>query len=325
MSAESGPLVAVLEPGYADYATERAVLAPVGARLRPVAADEDALPFLAEEKPLALLVRERPVDEAVLAASSDLKAVVRYGVGVDNVDLEAARRRRIFVANVPDYGAEHEVSELAVALYLATARRLLARDASVRRGRWGVAQAEPIPGRRDAVLGLIGFGKIARQAAVKFRALGMKQVLVADPALTADGAATADVVLAEVDEICRQADIVSLHAPLTPETRHLIDRRRIGLMRADAILINVARGGLVDETALADALRSGALFGAGLDVFECEPPAPDHPLLSAPNLVLSDHAAWYSETAVAELQRKAAEEVLHVLGGNPPRNWVNPW
>ncbi len=325
MSADTGPLVAVLEPGYADYAVERQVLAPLGVRLRPVAAEEDALPLLSSERPVALMVRERLVDQPVLTASPDLKLVVRYGVGVDNVDLEAARRHQIYVANVPDYGAEHEVSELAVALYLAAARRLVSRDASVRLGRWGVAQAEPIPGRRDAVLGLIGFGKIARRAAVKFRALGMERVLASDPALSEEAAVAAGVTLAAVDEICREADVISLHAPLTAATHHLIDRRRIGLMRSSAILVNVARGGLIDEAALAEALGSGRLFGAGLDVFEREPPNLSHPLFQASNLIVSDHAAWYSETAVAELQCKAAEEVLRVLGGSPPRHWVNPW
>jgi len=321
----AGPLVCVLEPGYAGYETELGLLAPLGARLQAVPAGADAARALADGRPAALMVRERPVDSATLAASPALKAVVRYGVGVDNIDLEEARRRRIYVANVPDYGARHEVSELAVALYLAAARRLVARDASVRDGRWGVAQAEPIPGRRTAVLGLVGFGRIARQAAVKFRALGMQRILVSDPGLACSAAAPAGVVPTDIDSLCRQADVISLHAPLTAETRHMIDRRRIALMRPTAILVNVSRGGLVDEAALAEALTTGRLFGAGLDVFEEEPPPPDHPLFRAPNVVLSDHAAWYSETAVAELQRLAAEEVVRVLSGQAPLNWVNPW
>lgn len=325
MIRDEGPLVCVAEPGYADYACERAILAPLGARVEAIPAEQDLPSRLAVLNPAALLVRERRIDAAVLAAAPGLKAVVRYGVGVDNVDLEEAQRRRIYVANVPDYGAEHEVSELAVALYLAVSRRLVARDASVRAGRWGVAQDEPIPGRREATLGLIGFGRIARRAAVKFRALGFRRILVSDPALSEAEAVEQGVEIAPLDALCAAADLVSLHAPLTPETRHVIDRRRLALMPPDAILVNVSRGGLVDDIALAEALAAGRLYGAGLDVFEQEPPAGDHPLLSAPNLVLSDHAAWYSETAVAVLQRKAAEEARRVLSGETPANWVNPW
>ncbi len=325
MTGKPGPLVCVAEPGYADYVLERAILAPLGARVEAIAPEADLPSAIAACDPAALLVRERAIDAAVLGAAPSLRAVVRYGVGVDNIDLEAARARGIHVANVPDYGAEHEVSELAVALYLAVSRRLLARDASVRAGRWGVGQAEPIPGRRDATLGLIGFGKIARKAATKFRALGFSRILASDPALTPTEAAAHEVEIATPDALCAAADLVSLHLPLTPETHHIIDRRRLALMSAATILVNVSRGGLVDELALAEALSAGRLYGAGLDVFETEPPAADHTLFAAPNLVLSDHAAWYSETAVEILQRKAAEEVLRVLSGERPRNWVNPW
>ncbi|MEO1194413.1 MAG: C-terminal binding protein [Pseudomonadota bacterium] len=319
------PLVWVLEPGYADYARETTALEPFGARLRAVAEEQDPLPLLQEDKPVALLVRERTVDATLLTAAAGLKAVVRYGVGVDNIDLEAASALRIQVANVPDYGAEQEVSELAVALYLAVARRIVGRDRSMRDGRWRVGQAEPIPGRSGATLGLIGFGKIGRVTARKFRALGCGRVLVSDPALSETDARAEQVELLPLDALCRQSDIVSLHAPLTPATRHILDKRRLALLPKDAIVINVSRGGLLDELALAEALTSGALFGAGLDVFEEEPPPADHPLLQTPNTVLSDHAAWYSETTVASLQDKAAAEVVRVLSGEPPLNWINRW
>lgn len=324
-SAPPGGVAAVLEPGYPDYATEGRILAPLGVAVRPVAEAEDAAAALAALDPVAILVRERPLDAALLAACPSLKVAVRYGVGVDNVDLEAARRRRIPVANVPDYGAEHEVSDHAVALYLAVARRLLERDAAVRRGAWDGGQAAPIPGRRGGTLGLVGFGRIGRRAAEKFRALGFARILVFDPALDAAAARAAGVEAAGLDALCAAADLVSLHAPLTDETRHLIDARRLALMKPSAILVNVARGGLVDETALAEALAAGRLFGAGLDVYEVEPLPADSPLRRAGNLVLSDHAAWYSEASVAELQRQAAEEVARVLSGGRPLSWVNPW
>ncbi len=316
--------VAVLEPGYRDYDTERAVLSEIGAEVVPIARDQDAAASLVALDPVAILVRERPVTDKVMSAAPNLKAVVRYGVGVDNIDLDAARRQRIFVANVPDYGVE-EVSDHALALYLAVVRRIVSRDRQVRRGLWDLGQAEPIHGARGRTLGIVGFGRIGHRVLVKFRPLGFARVLVADPQVTAETGTEHEVEPADVETICRESDVITLHVPLTPATRNLIDTRRIGLMKPTCVVINTARGGLIDETALADALRTGRIFGAGVDVFAAEPPGPDHPLLDCPNAVVTDHMGWYSEAAVTELQTKAAEEVRRVLRGEQPRNWANPW
>ncbi len=322
--APSGMTVAVLEPGYRDYEIERSILAEADAELVPVPPERDTAASLSELDPVAILVREREVSAAHLAAAGKLKAIVRYGVGVDNIDLEAARRRRIYVANVPDYGAD-EVSDHALALYLAVARRIVSRDRQVREGQWNLGQAEPIHPARGATLGIVGFGRIARRALEKFRVLGFARVLVADPGLTAEEAAGHGVDLADLDRLCEEADAITLHLPLTAANRNLIDGRRLGLMKSNCVLINTARGGLIDEEALAAALRAGRLFGAGLDVFANEPPNSGDPLFACSNLVVTDHMAWYSESSVAELQRKAAEEVQRVLRGEPPRAWVNAW
>ncbi|EAQ03257.1 putative D-isomer specific 2-hydroxyacid dehydrogenase family protein [Pseudooceanicola batsensis HTCC2597] len=319
-------VVAVLEPGYADYATERALLAEHGVEVVAVPESEAAAPALARLDPVAVLLRERPFGAGEIAAAPGLRGVVRYGVGVDNIDLAAAREAGIYVANVPDYGAEHEVSDHAVALYLAVNRRIPARDAEVRSGGWGVGQAAMIPGRRAAVLGLVGYGRIARAAAAKFRALGFVRVLAHDPGVPDAELRREGVTPADPDTICREADVISLHAPLVAGTHHIIDARRIALMKPTTILVNVARGGLVDEPALAAALAEGRIFGAGIDVFEDEPPAPAaNPLFEAPNTVLTDHGAWYSEASVERLQTLAAQEVARVLAGQPPENWVNRW
>ncbi|WP_417522831.1 C-terminal binding protein [Marinovum sp.] len=315
--------VVVFEPGYAAYETEREVLADHDVCVTPVGADEPAVPALRALDPVALLVRERKVGAAEIDACPNLKIIVRYGVGYDNVDLDHARARGIYVTNVPDYGADREVSEHAVALYLAVQRRLVSRDGEVRARQWGIGQAAPVPGREDAVLGLIGCGKIGLQAARKFRALGFGRVMVFDPYLDEAIAQEEGLLSTDLDTLCRSADVISLHAPLTPETRHILDADRIALMKPDAIVVNVSRGGLVDEAALAAALIQGRIFGAGLDVFEQEPVRPDNPLLEAPNTILTDHAAWYSERTVRLLQAKAAEEVSRVLKGEAPLNWVN--
>lgn len=319
------PTVAILEPGYADYGHERAILEPMGARVVPVAAADDTAAAIAALDPVAILVRERAVPAAVLAAAPALRVVVRYGTGVDNIDVGAATGRRIAVANVPDYGAEHEVSDQALALYLALQRRVVSRDRQVRAGHWDIGEAEPVPGRLGATLGLIGCGRIGRAAARKFAAFGFTRTLVVDPHVDAATLAAEGFERADLPALCREADVVSLHTPLTEATRHIIGAAELALMKPTAILINVARGGLIDEPALAAALHAGRLYGAGLDVLENEPPAPDNPLLHTPNTVLSDHHGWYSERSVRILQTRAAEEVARVLGGLTPINWLNPW
>ena len=317
--------VAVLEPGYADYSTEESVLSAHALKVVPVGPHQDAASALQTINPLGVMVRERAVTSGLMEVCPDLRIIVRYGVGVDNIDLEAAARRRIYVANVPDYGAETEVSEHALALYLAVQRRIPARDREVRSNKWGIGQAALIPSRENAVLGLIGCGRIGMATARKFRALGFARVLVFDPFLSGEKATAENLELTDLDSLCRLSDVVSVHAPLTPETHRILDARLFALMRPTTIVVNVSRGGLVDEAALAAALDKGRIFGAGIDVFEEEPVRPDHPLLSTPNTVLSDHTAWYSERSVAVLQRNAAAEISRVLSGEPPRNWVNRW
>lgn len=317
--------VAILEPGYAAYDTERSILAPFHAEIAPICANSETVPALQAHDPIAILTRERVVDADAMNACPNLKVIVRYGVGVDNVDLDHARSQNIYVANVPDYGAEIEVSEHALALYLAVQRRIPSRDAEVRHGEWGIGQSAVIPNRENGVLGLIGCGKIGLEAAKKFRALGFTRVIAFDPYLPQDTADQAGVEKLELDQLCREADVVSLHAPLKPQTHHILNAERLALMKPTSIVVNVSRGGLVDELALADALKNGRLFGAGIDVFEQEPVAQDNPLLAAPNTLVSDHAAWYSERSVVMLQRCAAREVARVLSGQAPEHWVNEW
>lgn len=323
--ATSNPAVAILEPGYASYETEHAILADLNVAVAAIGADQDPVSGLKALDPMAILVRERAVTAEVLAACPNLKVVVRYGVGVDNIDIALCTRRGIQIANVPDYGADIEVSEHAIALYLAVQRRIVSRDAEVRQGKWGIGQRATIPGRFGKTVGLVGCGRIGLAAAEKFRALGFARVLAVDPQLDPMVAQKAGIEVTTLEAVCAHSDVISLHAPLTPETRNIIGPREFALMQPGTIIVNVSRGGLVDERALAQALATNAIFGAGIDVFETEPIRPDTPLLAVPNTVLSDHAGWYSERSVEELQRRAAEEVHRVLSGHPPRNWVNPW
>lgn len=322
MSASARTRIVVVEPGYEDYGVERSILEPLGAEVVPIDCGGDAGRVAAAVRDAdGVLIRESPLTAAAIDGATRCRVVVRYGVGVDNIDLDAARRRRIAVANVPDYGAE-EVAVHAFALLLAVARRLPARDRAVRAGAWGVGQAEKIYRISGRTLGLVGFGRIARNLHERMLGIGIARTLVFDPYLS-EPPSGVDVVAFET--LCRESDYVSLHAPLTDATRHLIDAAALALMKPTAILVNTARGPLVDEAALADALRTGRLFGAGIDVFDAEPPPPDHPFFALDSAVVTDHAGWYSEESVAELQRKGAEEIARVLSGEPPKSWVNAW
>lgn len=312
--------VAAIDGGYADYQCEQEVLAEVGATFEVIPCAGDAVNVAERIRDCsALLVRESRIAANVIESMPRLQAIVRYGIGVDNIDLDCARRRRIKVANVPDYGTE-EVSDQALALLLAVSRRVTTRNRDVRAGRWNVGRAEPMYRMAGRTLGLVGYGRIARAVERKLRAFGIARVLVHDPNVQQMPAGAHP---ADLDTLCRESDYISLHAPLNTGTHHLLDARRIGLMKPTAVIVNTARGPLIDEAALVAALREGRLLGAGLDVLEREPPSADNPLLALDNVVLSDHTGWYSEESMRDLQRGAAAEVARVLCGQDPIHWVN--
>jgi D-3-phosphoglycerate dehydrogenase / 2-oxoglutarate reductase len=313
-------LVVAIDDGYAAYDQEESLLAEAGARfvLRPCLRDEAAAQAAVRDADV-VLVRESPISRQVIEAMEHCQAIIRYGIGVDNIDQAAASQRRIQVANVPDYGTD-EVSSHAVALALGIARHLSLHNAEVRAGRWSTGVLQPMVRWRGRTLGLVGFGRIARMTLEKLQGFGFGRVLVYDP--TAD--VPPGVEKTDMDSLCAQADVISLHAPLNTQTRHLIDARRLALMRSTAILVNTARGGLVDTDALYDALKDHRILGAGLDVFEHEPPGA-HPLLQLSNVMVTNHMGWYSEESMRELQRKTAEEAVRVLRGHPLLHWLNRW
>ncbi|MCL6592348.1 MAG: C-terminal binding protein [Alicyclobacillus sp.] len=267
----------------------------------------------------AILTTFAPVTERVVSQLTRCRVIARYGVGVDNVAVDTATQRGIYVCNVPDYCVD-EVSDHALAMLLALARRLPQLNRSVREGQWDYRPFRPFYRLRGRVLGLIGYGRIARAVAHKARAFGM-QIVVYDPYLPT--LQESDVQLVEFEQLLRVSDFVSVHCPLTPETRGLIGREALRQMQPHAILINVARGGIVDELALAEALAAGRLGGAGLDVLTTEPIDSQHPLLQLDQVLITPHTAFYSEESTVDLQQRAVEEVVRVLSGQPPRSPVN--
>ncbi len=269
----------------------------------------------------ALAVRSATkVTARVLDAAGRLKVVGRAGVGVDNVDLEAATRRGVVVMNTPG-GSSVTVAELTVAMMMALSRHIVQATASIKGGRW---EKKKFQGRELAgkTLGVVGIGNIG--SVVVERCLGLKMRVIAyDPFISAEAAAKMGVALVPLDEIWRQADIVSLHVPLTEQTRNIVDAQALAKMKKGALVVNCARGGLVDERALAQALASGHLGGAALDVFEKEPPPPDHPLLGLDGLICTPHLGASTEEAQAAVAVAVAEQMALYLTQGVVKNAVN--
>ena len=262
-----------------------------------------------------------PINAEVMARMPKCKIIARYGIGVDTIDLEAATKVGIIVTNNPTYCIE-EVAEHTMALLLACARKVAFYDRLVRDGRWEVPPGKPMHRLVGRTLGLVGFGNIARQVAVRAAAFGLR-VLFADPNVKA-GQLDAPGKKVELAELLRESDFVSLHPPLLPQTRKMINDETLAQMKSSAFLINCARGPIVDTDALVRALDAKKIAGCALDTIDPEPLPNPHPLRGRDNVVIAPHAAWYSEEALVGLQAGAPNEVRRVLSGQWPVNVVNP-
>jgi D-3-phosphoglycerate dehydrogenase len=309
-----------------DYAwptldTEASLLATIDAALLVAPPDDPGALLRLAPQADAILSCWRQLPPAVLDAAPNCRIVSRYGIGLDNIPVEHATRLGIAVTNVPDFCLE-EVADHTLALLLACARRIVHFAAATRQGVWSFQATRPITRLRGQTLGLVGYGNIARTVAQKASALGL-DVLAYTPRLTPDRAAPWARATNDLDLLLAESDYVSLHTPLTPATRGLIDERALRRMKPTAYLINTARGAVVDEAALLRGLQEGWIAGAALDVLSQEPPV-DHPLLALENVIATPHVAYYSESALDELQRKATHHVIQALQGQLPDHLVNP-
>jgi D-3-phosphoglycerate dehydrogenase / 2-oxoglutarate reductase len=267
-----------------------------------------------------LLVQWAPITRRVMTSLPNLKGLVRYGVGVDNIDLDAARELGIGVANVPTYCLE-EVSNHAMAMMLSLARRIPQDHAGIAHGEWGIGPYLPIPAFLDMTLGLVSLGAIGRRVARKAKAFGFR-IVAADPFLDDSVFRQEGVERVDIETLFRTADIISLHCPLVPATKHLVRRETIATMKPGVLIINTSRGGVIRESDLVEALANGKVGAAGLDVFEKEPLPPDSPLRTLRNVLLSSHAASVSSRAVEALQVKAAESARDFLLGKRPEGAI---
>ena len=314
--------VVLIEHGYANTHIERKLIEGAGGEF----IDANHLP-LSESLPLcesahAIMFRRISITGEIIRRLRACKLIMRYGIGTDNVDVAEATAAKMIVGHVPTYCLD-EVSSHAIALLLAGARKVVSTHKRMELAGWDVHRHEPIWRIAGRTLGLIGLGNIGQAVARKLAGWGLR-VLAADPYVDPSRARQPGVELVALEDLLRDSDYVSLHCPLLPETRHLIGRRALSLMKPNAILVNTARGPLIDGAALLEALDSGRIGWAGLDVFEEEPLPADSPLRTHPRVALTDHTAWYSEESQAELQRTTAEEVVRVCTGGLPRSLMNP-
>lgn len=311
----------VTDDRFGSVDEERAVLEPLGVELVVASCVTSGDVALACATADAVLANLAPIDAAAVAAMKCCRVVSRYGVGLDSVDVAACAARGIVVANVPGY-CDAEVAEHALGLLLALTRGIPERDGAVRAGLWNLAT--PQLSIRGSTIGIAGFGGAGKAFARAVLGLGPARILIWSPHLDqstidrelepAVGIPGVPVVSVSLDELLAESDAVSVHLRLTPQSAGIFGARAFSAMRRGALFVNTARGGLVDSVALAAALRSGKLSGAGIDVLDVEPPPLDHPLLAAPNVVLTDHSAYRSTRSVAELKRRCAENAARALG-----------
>jgi D-3-phosphoglycerate dehydrogenase / 2-oxoglutarate reductase len=314
------PLAVITDDRFGDSDIERSILEPAGVELVVAKCRSSSEVAAAGRRADALLVNMASADAAAIDALERCRVIARYGVGLDNVDVEAATRRGIVVVNVPGY-CDVEVAEHSLALLLACARGVAARDRSVREGKWNAATR----GRRvsGSVLGILGFGGTGRALARAALGLGFREILVWSPRISAArvdeavgsaaSALGAVVRPATFDELLSGSDWVSVHLPLKPETRGIVGARELALMKVDATIVNISRGAVIDEEALIAALAEGRLAGAGLDVFTAEPLPQGSRLRSLPGVVLTDHSAYVSRESLAALRERTARNALDAL------------
>jgi D-3-phosphoglycerate dehydrogenase len=314
--------VVVTDHAFGTVDRERAVAETYGETFAVHQVRTEADTAEAVDGARVVFVNFAPITRTVLQRLTPGAVVIRYGIGYDNVDTVAADDLGVAVCNVPDYGAE-TVADHTVALALASLRKLARYTEDIRNKGWVTpGDLGSIRGFDETTIGLIGTGRIGRAVAARLRPFGFR-IVGFDPFIAQDALAEAGIEPLDFGEVLEQSDLISLHAPLTPENHHLLSAAQLASMKPGAMIVNTSRGPLIDEAALATVLAEGHLSGAALDVFEDEPLSTDSPLRHLPNVLLTPHAAFFSDTSLANLQRLAAEEAGRALSGQPLRCPVN--
>ena len=317
------PVVAVTDFGFEDLEIEKRILEPLGCSLVSLKTGKDSAAVRELVRDADCVITQfAPVDASVIAAMRRCRVIVRYGIGVDNVDLDAAAARGIPVCNVPDYCTD-EVADHALAMILELTRRIWQNGMKLRSGTWALGvRVEQMLVLKDATVGVVAFGRIGREVARRLKPFKCR-VLVFDPQVPADRVRAEGFHPVSLDVLLAQSDLVTLHCPSTPQTRQMINARSLAAMKPGGLLVNVSRGTLVDTDALVAALRSGAIGAAAMDVTDPEPLPAGHPLLSMDNVLVNPHCASGSPTSGQKLRSAVADTVAAVVRGSPPPNIVN--
>ncbi len=314
--------VVVTDDRYGDYNEENEVLKKIGTEveIHNFTDPEDAVTALRDAD--AVLVNLFPMTKEVIVKMDNCRVISRYGVGYDNVDVEAATEKGIWVTRVPDYSLE-DVSDHALALLLGSIRKIAYKDRLIRSGKWNLHKDWPSFRIAGKTLGLIGFGAISRTLYRKVSGFGLEKVLIHDPFVNPDDIKKTGGIPSSLEQLLETSDYISIHAPLTEETTGMIGKNEFEKMKSGCIIINTSRGPLIDEKALYSALKNGQIAAAGIDVYTVEPLPEDSPLRTLDNITLTDHTGWYSEESIVELKTKAAQNILAVLKGGKPVYPVN--
>jgi len=307
---------------YPDYDVEKKVLEPVGAAITTVQSYQESEIINAVVDADGLIVNLQPITAAVINSMEKCRVISRYGVGYDNVDVDAATSKGIWVANVPDYCGE-DVSDQTMALFLSCVRKVAQRDRQVRAGIWDIKATSPEYRIKGKTFVFFGYGMIARIVHRKLSGFQLGRVLVYDPYIEASVISANGGEKVDMEAALREGDYFSVHMPATEKTRKMFNEVIFSKMKSSAIFINTSRGAIVDEKALYRALKEGWIDSAGLDVFEQEPINRDNPLLSLENITFSGHVGFYTEESLLELKTKAAQNVKEVLMGRKPLYPVN--
>lgn len=312
--------VGILEERYESHEIERAVIEAAGHRVLDIPPEREDWPDWMKSAD-AILVNLTPITERELESLPACRALCRYGAGFDAIDVRAAAKRGIAVINQPAVTVE-EVSDHTIALWLACMRQILPRDAAVRRGEWNTPTPAATRRLHGTVFGIVGFGLIGRAVARKVSPFEPEEILVYDPYVDDEVIRGLGCVPATLDDLLSRSSTVSLHTALNDETRNMINAESLARMKRGTCLLNTSRGGLMDMDAVADALESGQLHSAGLDVFPAEPPG-DLRVFRLPTAVVTDHCAWYSVQSQVDLQRTTAESAVRFLAGDEDLSVVN--
>ncbi|MBA7551264.1 Hydroxypyruvate reductase [subsurface metagenome] len=314
--------VAVTDYVFPNLEIEKRELKKIGADLIESAGKDEENIIEAAKDADAILNCYAELTPRVIESLEKCQIIARYGIGVNNVNMLTATKKGIIVTNVPDYCIE-EVSDHALALILACARKICQLNKTVKSGKWEFKDYHPIYRLKGQTLGIVSFGKIPRRLVEKVRAYEFN-IISYDPYVNKEIVAKYNVKLVTLEELLKESDIITVHAPLTKETEGMFGSEQFKLMKNSAYLINTARGGLIKDNDLAQALKKGEISGAGLDVLEDENVNSHHPLVNLENVIITPHSAFYSEEALKDLQYKAVQEVVRVLTGEKPKSCVNP-